>query len=528
VSTIAPPGLLELAGRRRLTMTAERETESPGERLIDLLGGGQPGRAALVNAETGESLTYAGLAQAVGSLAGRLGTLGVRRGSRVALVVPDGPDFLQLLLAVISLGATAAPLNPAYKRDEYEFYLEDLRPELLLIPAGELPAAREAVAGTVQVVDVVHEGATIELHAGEGRVERETPYEPADPDDVALLLHTSGTTSRPKQVPLRQRNLMVSARTIAAFYDLGPEDVSYCAMPLFHVHGLVASTFGALAGGGTVVAPRRFVPRAFWPQLRSYGVTWFSAGPTLHGMILDRIDADGAPGTLRFARSCSSALAPALMQRIEEALGAPVVEAYGMTEASHQMASNPLPPAARKPGSVGVPSGVEIRIVDPQGQTLAQGASGEIAIKGPGVTDGYLSNPEANEDSFFDGWFRTGDRGSFDEDGYLRLEGRLKEMILRGGENISPYEIEEVLLGHPAVADAICFGIDDEKYGERVGVAVALSGDAGVRELIDYCRERLAAFKVPEVVHVLDAIPRTATGKVQRKRVGATLSEGAG
>ena len=209
------------------------------------------------------------------------------------------------------------------------------------------------------------------------------------------------------------------------------------------------------------------------------------------------------------------------MQRAEEALGAPVLEAYGMTEASHQMASNPLPPAPRKPGSVGVPSGVEIRIVDGQGRSLEQGASGEVAIKGPGVTSGYLNNPEANAESFFDGWFRTGDRGSFDEDGYLRLEGRLKEMILRGGENISPYEIEEVLLGHPAVADAICFGIDDEKYGERVGAAVALSGAATERELIDYCRERLAAFKVPEVVHVLDAIPRTPTGKVQRKRVGA-------
>lgn len=501
-------------------------TEAPRERLSDLLGSGEPEQAALVTAETGATLTYAELERVVGLLAGRLATLGVGRGSRVALVVPDGPDFLQLLLAVTSLGATAAPLNPAYKRDEYEFYLDDLKPELLLMPVGEVEAARESVGGTVRVVDIGRDGEALTLIAGAGPVEDERAYEPADPDDVALLLHTSGTTSRPKQVPLLQRNLMVSARTIASFYGLGAADVSYCAMPLFHVHGLVASTFGALAGGGTVVAPRRFAPRAFWPQLRDHGVTWFSAGPTLHGMILDRIDADGAPSTLRFARSCSSALTPALMERAEQALGVPLVEAYGMTEASHQMASNPLPPAAHKAGSVGLPSGVEIRIVDAQGRTLEPGASGEVAIKGPGVTAGYLGNPEANADSFFDGWFRTGDRGSFDEDGYLRLEGRLKEMILRGGENISPYEIEEVLLGHPAVSDAICFGIDDEKYGERVGAAVALGGAVEERELIDYCRERLAAFKVPEVVHVLDAIPRTPTGKVQRKRVGAELSKG--
>jgi acyl-CoA synthetase (AMP-forming)/AMP-acid ligase II len=195
-----------------------------------------------------------------------------------------------------------------------------------------------------------------------------------------------------------------------------------------------------------------------------------------------------------------------------------------MTEASHQMASNPLPPGERKPGSVGVPSGVEIRIVDGSGEPLPHGASGEVVIRGPGVIDGYLDNPRANAEAFFDGWFRTGDRGALDEDGYLRLQGRLKEMILRGGENISPYEIEDVLLAHPAVADAICFGIDDEKYGERVGAAVALRAPVGTRELIGHCRERLAAFKVPETVYVLEAIPRTPTGKVQRKRVGAALS----
>ena len=510
-------------------MSAQLAADTGGERLGDLLDrAAEPGRVALVTAETGETLTYEGLTAAAAALAGRLAMLGAGRGSRIALVLPDGPDFLQLLLAVTRLGAIAAPLNAAYKRDEYEFYLDDLQPQLLLVPAGELPAAREAVAADVRVVDVSRAGGAIGLSAGGAAIEDERAFEPAEPDDVALLLHTSGTTSRPKQVPLRQRNLTASARTIAAFYRLGPDDVSYCAMPLFHVHGLVASTFGAFAGGGSVVVPRRFVPRAFWPQARTRGVTWFSAGPTLHGMILERDDGGGAPETLRFARSCSSALSPALMQRLEEALGVPVVEAYGMTEASHQMASNPLPPEARKPGSVGVPSGVEIRLADDEGRTVAAGRAGEVVIRGPGVTAGYLNNPEANADAFFDGWFRTGDRGAFDADGYLRLEGRLKEMILRGGENISPYEIEEVLLAHPAVADAICFGIDDEKYGERVGAAVALRGDAGERELIDHCRERLAAFKVPEVVHVLDAIPRTPTGKVQRKRVGASLSEGAG
>jgi len=275
-----------------------------------------------------------------------------------------------------------------------------------------------------------------------------------------------------------------------------------------------------------VVVPRRFAPRAFWPQLRTHGVTWFSAGPTLHQMIVERADDDGAPASLRFTRSCSSALSPALMARAEAAYGVPMLEAYGMTEASHQMASNPLPPAERKPGSVGIATGVEIRIVDGEGRSQPAGSSGEVAIRGAGVTSGYLANPEANAASFFgDGWFRTGDRGSLDEQGYLRLEGRLKEMILRGGENISPYEIEEVLLSHASVTDAICFGIDDEKYGERVGAAVTIGAEVGERELIDHCRERLAAFKVPEIVYVLDSIPRTPTGKVQRKRVGESLTQ---
>ena len=484
------------------------------ERLLDVLFGGDG--TALVVAEDGRKQTFGELGEAVTTLSRRLSALGVGRGSRVALVVPTGPDFVQLLLSLFALGATAAPLNPAYKRDEYAFYLDDLEPELLLLPAGELQAAREA-AGGIRTVDVATAGDGPPALVG---AEAEAPFEEARPDDVALLLHTSGTTSRPKQVPLLQRNLAASSRTVGGFYGLGPGDVSYVAMPLFHVHGLVASTFAPLATGGTVVVPRRFSARAFWPQSRNYGVTWFSAGPTLHQMILERIDEKGAPETLRFARSCSSALSPALMERLEEALRVPMLEAYGMTEASHQMASNPLPPAKRLPGSVGIASGVEIRIVDAGGSDVSVG---EVAISGPAVTPGYLNNPQANADSFFDGWFRTGDRGSLDADGYLRLEGRIKEMILRGGENISPHEIEDVLRAHPAVADAVCFGVADEKYGERVGAAVELAGEADERALSDWCRERLAAFKVPEVIHVLDAIPRTPTGKVQRKRIAEQL-----
>ncbi len=246
-------------------------------------------------------------------------------------------------------------------------------------------------------------------------------------------------------------------------------------------------------------------------------------------MILDRADEAGAPRTLRFARSCSSALAPALLERAELAYGVPMLEAYGMTEASHQMASNPLPPGARIPGSVGVATGTDIGIADGGGTLLPEGTAGEVVIRGPGVMSGYVGNPVATAEAFFGDWFRTGDRGVL-RDGYLYLEGRLKEMILRGGENISPAEIEQVLLSHPAVRDAVCFGVPDEKYGELVGAAVTLTQDgqaAGTetKALIGYCREQLAAFKVPATIRVLAEIPRTATGKVQRRRVGEFVQQ---
>ena len=503
--------------------SAER-SGAPGpptaEALTGLLAAGHPAGVALIVPDSAEVLTYAQVASQVEALAQRFTALGVRRGDRVALSLPNGPDVVLLLLAITALGAAAAPLNPAYTDAEYQFYLTDIGPRLLLIPASGATAASAAAAATGTTLAGVQSsvGGPPEVDGSATMAARQAAAEQGGPDDIALVLHTSGTTSRPKQVPLRQRNLMASARTIGAHYRLGPADVSFCVMPLFHIHGLVASTFAALAAGGAVVTPRRLTPSRFWPQAREHGATWLSAGPTLHQMILDRADDAGPLPALRFVRSCSSALSPALLDRAEREYGAPMLEAYGMTEASHQMSSNPLPPGIRVPGSVGVPTGTQIRIVDAAGVFLADGAAGEVVIRGPGVMAGYVGNPAATAEAFFGDWFRTGDRGVF-RDGYLVLEGRLKEMIIRGGENIAPAEIEQVLQSHPAVRDAVCFGVPDEKYGELVGAAVTLGAAAEPAELIAHCREQLAAFKVPARIDVLTAIPRTATGKIQRRRV---------
>jgi oxalate---CoA ligase len=500
------------------------------ESLTELLAAGRPQRPALIVPDSAEVLTYAQVASRVEALAQRLAGLAVRRGDRVALALPNGPDLVLLLLAITALGAVVAPLNPAYTEAEFGFFLGDIEPGLLLIPASG-SAAASAAATTVgtTLVGVQPDGdGPPQLLCDGAPAGSLRSFEHGDADDVAVVLHTSGTTSRPKQVPLRQRNLMASARTIAAHYRLGPADVSFCVMPLFHIHGLVASTFAALGSGGAVIAPRRFTPSRFWPQAREHAVTWLSAGPTLHQMILDKADADGAPATLRFVRSCSSALSPALLARAEREYGAPMLEAYGMTEASHQISSNPLPPAARVPGSVGVPTSTEIAIADADGTFLPDGSQGEVVIRGPGVTSGYVNNPAATAEAFFGDWFRTGDSGVLRQ-GYLYLEGRLKEMIIRGGENIAPAEIEQVLQSHPAVRDAVCFGIADEKYGELVGAAVTLGSAVEVGELIEHCRQQLAPFKVPGRIDVLAEIPRTPTGKVQRRRVAEFVArEGTG
>lgn len=498
------------------------QTPPAGETLGAILDHDES-RPALIVPEAGQVISYGQLASNVARLAGCLAAAGAQRGDRVAFTLPNGPDVVQILLAITALGAAAAPLNPAYTTSEYEFYLSDIQPRLLLMPDSR-PAAAVAAAGSVPVLGVRTDPAGPPgLIADETAVTPVSGLEPAQPHDTGLILHTSGTTSRPKQVPLAQSNLMASTRTIASFYQLEPTDVSFCVMPLFHVHGLVASTFAALSAGGSVIVPRRFTPRGFWSQAREHGATWLSAGPTLHQMMLERADGGGRLATLRFARSCSSALAPALLERAEAGYGVPMLEAYGMTEASHQMASNPLPPGERVPGSVGVATGTQIATADAEGNLLEPGVPGEVVVRGPGVMAGYANNPAATAEAFTaGGWFRTGDRGVL-RNGYLYLEGRLKEMILRGGENIAPAEIEQALLAHPAVGDAVCFGIPDEKYGELVGAAVTVTRDVAVRDLTEHCRVRLAGFKVPSKIYLLEEIPRTATGKIQRRRVAQVV-----
>jgi len=457
-------------------------------------------------------------------MAEALAAIGIRRGDRVANVLPNGLPTIVAFLAG-SIAGTAAPLNPAYRYDEFCFYLEDTAAKVLLVPpdgAEEARRAAQQLSIPVYAVDMDAQGNVSIVNAPKGG-----SVSPVSGDDVALILHTSGSTGRPKRVPLKHKNIVVSCQNVARTYDLKPDDISLCVMPLFHIHGLVASTLSTFLTGGTVVVPNKFNPMSFWRTVREHGVTWYSCVPTIHQLSVARLDAkpEGID-KLRFVRSCSSALSPVLLEKLEKLLEVPVLEAYGMTEASHQMCSNPLPPRAHKAGSVGPGTGVNVGIMDEAGNLLPSGSPGEVVIQGANVIQGYENNPEANAKSFTNGWFRTGDQGIIDSDGYLHLIARIKELINRGGEKIAPLEIDEIMLKHPCVAEAVAFGMPHPTWGEEVAIAVVLREPQPESALIEHCKKHLADFKVPKKVLIVDKIPRTATGKIQRRAVAAAFSGG--
>ena len=493
--------------------------------LAELLQAAPRENTAVILPESGIRVTYGQLRDQVMTMADTLAGLGIKRGDRVATVLPNGlPTIVSFLAA--SIAGTAAPLNPGYRQEEFSFYLDDTSASVLLVPPDGAPEARQAAEGKVPVYSLEMDDTGFVRIAGASK-NGKTAAAPA-PDDIALVLHTSGSTGRPKRVPIRHSNISASAINIVATYNLSPADVALCQMPLFHVHGLVASTLSTLLSGGTLVVPSKFNPLSFWRTVRDHKVTWYSAVPTIHHLLLSRAGDErpsGAEG-LRFIRSCSAALPPEMMHKMEQVFGAPVLEAYGMTEASHQMASNPLPPAERKAGSVGPGTGVKISIMDADGNHLVTGQRGEVVIQGPNVVSGYENNPEANAVSYTNGWFRTGDQGYLDENGYLVLTGRIKELINRGGEKIAPREIDEVLLKHPAVAEALAFGFPHKSWGEEVAAAVVLREPQEEAAILAYCRLHLADFKCPKKIYIVETIPRTATGKIARGAVAKALTSG--
>jgi len=490
-----------------------------------LLEAGAPDATAL-SAPGGAPLSYRALRALASHTVAALNAQGIGCNDRVAIVLDNGPEMAAAFLSIAAC-ATAAPLNPAYRSEEFEFYLTDLNAKILVIERDKSSAAVD-VAHKLRI-PIVRLAATPEKGAGSFVLEfpegltlaKAERAGPPRPDDIALVLHTSGTTSRPKIVPLAQRNVCASARHIRETLAFSNADRGLNIMPLFHIHGLIAGTLAPLSAGGEVCCTTGFNALRFFMWMAEVRPTWYTAVPTMHQAILARAPKSAdviKANPLRFIRSSSSSLAPQIIQELEDVFGAPVIESYGMTEAAHQMASNPLPPGQRRPGTVGIAAGPEVGVIDADGNLLPSGATGEIAIRGPNVMSGYENNPKANGEAFVNGWFRTGDQGVMDAEGYVTITGRLKEIINRGGEKISPREVDEVLLDHPAVQQCVTFALPHDKLGEEVAAAVVLreGAQAGEKDLREFAARRLADFKVPRKILILPEIPKGATGKTQR------------
>ena len=503
--------------------------------LAGMIAQQAPDAIALTAPGGGAPLDYGALHALVLRTADALNRLGIGRGDRVGIVLPNGPEMACAFVAVAS-ACTAAPLNMAYRADEFEFYLGDLHAKALIVAQGsDSPALAVARSMGIRVLQLQSQPAQ-----GAGQfcllADDAAPWAPANgglahADDTALILHTSGTTSRPKIVPLSHRNVCASARNISTTLRLTAADRELHVMPLFHIHGLIAGLLAPMAVGSQIFCTPGFNALKFFGWMKECRPTWYTAVPTMHQAILSRAAGnrdviDAHP--LRFIRSSSSSMPPQVIAELESVFGAPLIESYGMTEAAHQMASSPLPPARRVPGSVGLAAGPEIAIMDPAGALLAAGMTGEIVIRGDNITAGYENNPAANAEAFVNGWFRTGDQGVLDADGYLSLTGRLKEIINRGGEKVSPREVDEVLMDHPAVAQVVTFGMPHAKLGEEVAAAVVLREGQQVteRELRDFVATRLADFKVPKKLLFMAEIPKGATGKLQRIGLAAKLGLG--
>jgi acyl-CoA synthetase (AMP-forming)/AMP-acid ligase II len=477
--------------------------------------------ARAIAAPERSALTHGDLRTLAARTVRDLNAMGIGRNDRVAIVLPNGPEMASAFVA-IACGATTAPLNPAYRDEEFDFYLSDLNAKALVILDGmESPALAVAARRNIPVVHL----APVRV-AGDFQLKADLAGIPAlsgmaAEDDIALVLHTSGTTSRPKIVPLSHRNVTASAYHIGRTLQLQQEDVCLNIMPLFHIHGLIAATLSSIAAGGSVVCTPGFNALKFFHWFQEANPTWYTAVPTMHQAILSRAERNKdiiARGRLRLIRSSSASLPPQVMEALEQTFNVPVIEAYGMTEAAHQMASNPLPPKDRFAGCVGIAAGPDVAIMDEGGKLLDAGELGEVVIRGRNVTSGYEANPEANAKAFTNGWFRTGDQGVMDTGGYLRLTGRLKELINRGGEKISPLEIDTILMDHPGVAQVVTFAVPHDKLGEDIAAAVVLREGAACdeRELRAFVGSRVADFKIPRRIVFLEEIPKGATGKLQR------------
>ena len=476
------------------------------------------GGTAFVFPEGKPEINWTDLRDQVLSFATNLTARGVRKGESVAVMAPNSPEGLIALFGVMAGGFRATMINLAAGRDAISYALEHSGARFGFVHAecAELFAqANNSQVVALSLTDTT-DGANVALHDVQA-------------EDHALLMYTSGTTGRPKGVLHSHASLLAGGWTTMIAHDLGPDDRGFCMLPVYHINGLCVTVMGALVSGGSLAVVSRFSASGFWDQASQSEITWFSAVPTIISHLLHgKGEPDAAcRARLKFGRSASSALAVETQTAFEARFSVPIVETMGLTETSAQILSNPRPPGVRKIGSPGTCYGCEVEIQDHLGQKVSTGEEGEIVVRGPNVMLGYLDNAEATKAAFRDGWLRTGDLARMDADGYVFVTGRLKELIIKGGENIAPREVDEALYTHPDVIEAAAFARRCARYGETVEAAVRVrsGSDLTGNDLIRICQERLGAFKSPDVIHFLDELPKGPSGKIQRLKIADAVVE---
>ena len=470
--------------------------------------------------EDGLEIKYEALGGNIELIGAQLSSIDLKKNKICALVLPNGIDMAMSFLALANF-VTVSPLNPNYTKEEFLFFLQDLDCEFIIADKNASNALIEAAEQLgIRLFYLNSDAPKNGLSIKSLPTSSECLLDQNKDEDFCLILHTSGTTSRPKQVQLSCTNVISSALNIAHVLKLKKADKGLNIMPLFHIHGLIASLLSSVVTGSSLVCTSGFNALNFYANINTFKPTWITAVPTMYQAILSRASRNKEiikAANLRLLRSSSAAMPVATIESLEHVFKCPVIEAYGMTEASHQMASNFLD-SIRKPGSVGKPAGPEIALFKNNKLITTRNTVGEIVIKGANVTTGYKNNEKANEENFFDGWFKTGDLGTFDDDGFLFISGRIKEIINKGGEKISPQEIDEALMKHEAVFQAVCFSMKHEKLGEDIAAAVVLKEGKTVdqKELRTHLSKSITTFKIPRKILILSEIPKGNTGKIQR------------
>lgn len=476
----------------------------------------------LILPESGETLTFSQAADSAAGVEKILILHGFVVGDRVALILPNGKEAALTLLAVMSAGGVAVPLNPRLTPDEIGLALQQSSARFIICRSGQRNKPDLVNADFYPVNCDIVQGLQISLlvRAAATFVSSETA--PVSSRSPALILFTSGTTGRPKGVVLSHSNLLANASFVRDAHHLTSEDIALCVLALFHINGLVVTLLTPLLTGMAVVLPECFSVEKFWGWVADHRVTWFSVVPTILSLLLSHSAPDHQQiETVRFARSASAPLPVAILEEFEERFAIPVIETYGISEAACQVTANPLPPSLHKPGSAGIPVGNQLRVVDEHENVLPSGSVGEVAIRGKNVFSSYLDNPDADREALKCGWFHTGDLGFLDEDGYLFLTGRKKELINRAGEKISPREVEEVIHRLPQVEAVGVVGVPHQLYGEEVTAFITLrpGSDLNVDNIRSFCREHLAGYKTPREVFFIDEFPKGPSGKIQRRRL---------